>query len=342
MGGRWRAAGGERWRVDCTRHRRCDGTPRRVPLIARTYDQPSTIYHLPSAVLTRFDHIRIPVGPGELHAERFGFGDHPVVLLHGFGTSAFLWRRVAPALPLGRVTAWAVDLLGYGESDRPADADFGVAAQALCVEQAMTSLRIGRATVVGVDLGAAVAVHLAATRPARVHGIVLISPAPLGHVRGEDLAEFGRLTGSHLLEAMRSMLGAAAVLGPLLARGVASPEAMPDRLVARYAAPFVGPDGVRHLQSLANAVTDDDAEELDVRRITARTLVLRGERDIWCTAADAAQLATAIPGAEVRNFPLSGRLIPEEAPEALAGLLADWASPVRTSGSSHQLPGRAD
>lgn len=292
--------------------------------------------------MTRFDHIRIPVGAGELHAERFGFGDHPLVLLHGFGTSTFLWRRVAPALPLGRMTAWAVDLLGHGESDRPADGAFGVAAQALCVEQAMTSLRIGRATVVGVDLGAAVAIQLAATRPARVHGIVLISPPPPGHVRTDDLAEFGRLTGTHLFEATRGMLGAAAVLGPLLTRGVASPEAMPDKLVARYAAPFVGSEGVRHLQSLANAVTDDDAEELDLGRITARTLILRGERDAWCSPSDAARLASAIAGAELRTLPLAGRLIPEDAPDALASLLADWAPAVRTGGPARSLPGVDD
>ncbi len=273
-----------------------------------------------------------------MHAERFGFGDHPLVLLHGFGTSTFLWRRVAPALPLGRVTAWALDLLGHGESDRPADGAYGVAAQALCVEQAMTSVRIGRATVVGVDIGAAVAVHLAATRPARVHGIVLISPPPPGRVRSEDLAEFGRLTGTHLFEATRGMLGAAAVLGPLLTRSVASPEAMPARLVARYAAPYVGADGVRHLQALANAVTDDDAEEVDVGRITARTLVLRGEQDAWCTPADAARIATAINGAEFRTVSQAGRLIPEDAPDALAALLADWAPPLHANDAALALP----
>jgi pimeloyl-ACP methyl ester carboxylesterase len=204
----------------------------------------------------------------------------------------------------------------------------------------MTSLRIGRASIVGVDLGAAVAMYLAATRPARAHGIVLISPPPLGRLRGDDLAEFGRLTGTHLFEATRGMLGAAAVLGPLLARGVVSPEAMPDKLVARYAAPFVGSDGVRHLQSLANAVTDDDAGDVDVSRISARTLVLRGEQDAWCASADAARLATAIPGAELRTIPHSGRLVPEDAPEALAGLLADWASPVGASDAVRTLPVR--
>ena len=271
------------------------------------------------------------MGSGELHAERFGFGDHPLVLLHGFGTSTFLWRHVAPALPLGQVTAWAIDLLGHGESDRPREGDFGIAAQALCVEQAMTSLRIGRATVVGVDLGASVALRLAATRPARVHGIVLISPPPPGRARGDDLAELGRLTATHLFESSRGMLGTAAWLGPLLTRSVASPEAMPAKLVARYAAPFVGADGVRHLQLLANAVTDADVEELDLGRIAARTLVLRGESDGWCAGADATRLATALRDAELRTVPAAGRLIPEEAPAALAALLAEWAPPLQES-----------
>ena len=278
--------------------------------------------------MPRLDHLRIPVGPGALHAERYGFGDHPLVLLHGLGTSTFLWRRVAPALPLGRVTAWSLDLLGHGESDRPVEGDFGIAAQAQCVEQAMTSLRIGRATVVGVDLGASVALRLAATRPARVHGIVLISPAPPGRARSNDLAELGRLTATHLLESSRGMLGAAAWLGPLLSRGVATAEAMPARLVARYAAPFVGAGGVQHLQTLANAVADTDLEDLNLGRIMARTLVLRGAHDPWCTEADATRLATSIPGAELRTVSSASRLIPEDAPDELAALLAAWAPPL--------------
>lgn len=250
--------------------------------------------------------------------------------MHGFGTSSFLWRRVAPALPLGRVTAWALDLLGYGESDRPVDGAFGVAAQGQCVEEAMTSLRIGRATIVGVDLGAAVALRLAATRPDRMHGMVLISPPAPGRARGDDLAEFGRLAAVHLLEASRGMLGAAAWLGPLLARSVATPEAMPPKLVARYAAPFVGADGVRHLQGLANAVTDSDFDEVDIGRVATPTLVVRGEHDAWCAATDATRLASSLRAAELRTVPMAGRLIPEDAPDALAALLADWVAPAKS------------
>ena len=284
------------------------------------------------------DHIRIPVGSGELHAERFGFGDHPLVLLHGFGTSSFLWRHVAPALPLGQVTAWALDLLGHGESDRPPEGDYGIAAQAVCVEQAMTSMRIGRATLVGVDLGAAVALRLAASRPARVHGLVLISPPAPGRGRGDDLAEMGRIAATRLFEATRGMLGAAAWLGPLLEKSVASADAMPEKLVTRYSAPFVGADGVRHLQALANAVSDDDMGDVDLSKVTARTLVLRGEQDAWCSPADATRLATAITGAELRTVPTAGRLVPEEAPDALAALLAEWAPAMRATAHLREDP----
>lgn len=303
---------------------RCVDTRRRIGLIVR-------LHIIPATPLSHFDHIRIPVSAGELHAERYGFGDHGLLLLHGFGTSSLLWRRVAPALPLGRVTAWALDLLGYGESDRPVDGAFGVAAQARCVEEAMTSLRIGRATIVGVDVGAAVALRLAATRPSRVHGVVLISPPAPGRTRGDDLAEFGRLTAVHLLDATRGMLGAASWLGPLLTRSVATPEAMPPLLVARYAASYVGTDGVRHLQGLANALTDSDFDEVDLRQVASRSLVLRGEQDAWCSAVDATRVASALSDAELRTVPMAGRLIPEDAPDALASVLAEWVAPVHTT-----------
>ena len=74
------------------------------------------------------DLLRIPVGPGSLHVERYGHGGAPIVLVHGFGTCSFLWREVGPALAVANRTAFAIDLFGYGESDRPFDADFSIAA----------------------------------------------------------------------------------------------------------------------------------------------------------------------------------------------------------------------
>src|SRR3977135_175065 len=113
------------------------------------------------------DVLRAPVGPGAMHVERYGHGGTAVIFLHGVGPCNFLWRAVAPAITAAGHTAYSVDLLGHGQSDRPMDADFGIAAQAEYLDAAMTVLRVSRAVIVGVDLGGDGAMKLAANAAAR-------------------------------------------------------------------------------------------------------------------------------------------------------------------------------
>ena len=271
--------------------------------------------------------MQIPIGPGEMHVERYGFGDRAVVLLHGFATSAFLWRHVAPALPLGQVTAYAVDLFGWGESGHALDADYGVGAQAEYLDRALTVLRISRADIVGVDLGSAVGLALAARRPSRVRSLVLLNPSDVDRLRGADFAELKRLAARHMLDASRGMLGAAALLGPILQRSVARPEHMPAALIGRYVAPFVGRDGVRHLLQLERAVSDRALDRVNWEKVSAPTLVVRGEADGWVAPGVAASIASRLARAEHRRFAGAGRLIPEDAPGELAELIREWIAP---------------
>ncbi|MBI1809042.1 MAG: alpha/beta hydrolase [Gemmatimonadetes bacterium] len=270
------------------------------------------------------DFIRLPVGPGALHVERFGFGDRAVVLLHGFGTSGFLWRNVAPALRLGEVTAYAVDLFGHGESDRDSDADLGVRAQAMYLDQALTLLRVASADVVAVDFGAAVALALAARRASRVRSLVLVNPPDPAALRGADLAELARLQARHLLEASRGMMGARLLLGPLLEKSVADPARMPEALVGRYLAPFVGGEGVRHLGELSRAVNDRALDGVDWGSVAVPTLVVRGDADDWVPPTVSAALASRLQQGELRRVPGAARLVPEDAPEAMAALVTEW------------------
>ena len=268
--------------------------------------------------------MRIAIGPGELHVERYGFGDRPVILLHGFGTSSFLWRHVAPALPLGRVTAFAVDLFGHGASDRATDVDYGVLAQVDYLDRAMGALALARADIVGVDLGAAVALALAARRPARVRSLVLVNPLDPAHLRCEALAELRRLAPRRLLESSRGMLGATALLGPILEGSVAAPGRMPRALVTRYAATFVGNDGVAHLMELERSVNDRALEHVSWMGVSVPALVLRGDEDRWVAATVSAALASRLAHGELRRIATSARLTPEDAPEQLVDQLRTW------------------
>lgn len=270
------------------------------------------------------DLLRIPVGPGSIHVERYGHGGAPVVLLHGFGTSSFLWRDIAPEIALANRTAFAIDLFGYGESDRPFDADFGIAAQAELVDRALTALRLPKATVVGLDLGGAVALRLAASRPERVERLFLINPIALDEVPAGDITALQRNTARFAFRVSRGILGAAPILGELLRKSVSDAAHMPDKLVARYLAPYVGSEGLNHLLLLARSVDDEDMEDAELGSLPHPTLIVWGDQDPWVGPKFADRLADTIPGSRLVRLPGVGRLVPEEAPESLVSLLLEF------------------
>lgn len=265
--------------------------------------------------------MRVPVGAGSVHVERYGHGGEAILLLHGFGTCAFLWRDVGPLLAEAGYAAYAMDLLGFGESDRPVDTDFGIEAQVTWVDRAMTALRIPHAAVVGIDLGGAVALRLAVTRPERVQRLVLINALAFEDVPAGDITSIPVHTARSILRVSRGVMGATALLTPLLEGSVSDPAFMPTRLVARYLAPYVGRDGVRHLLALARSVDADDVEDLDLAAIRAPTLVIWGDLDRWADPRTADRLIGAIPGACLERLPDVGRLSPEECPDRLAELI---------------------
>jgi pimeloyl-ACP methyl ester carboxylesterase len=270
------------------------------------------------------DLLRIPVGPGSIHVERYGHGGAPVVLLHGFGTSSFVWRNIAPEIALANRTAFAMDLFGYGESDRPFDADFGIASQAELVDRALTALRLPKATVVGLDLGGAVALRLPSTRPERVERLFLVNPIALDEIPAGDITALQRNTARLAFRVSKGILGVAPILGELLRRSVADPARMPDKLIARYLAPYVGEEGLNHLLLLARSVDDEDMEDVELGSLRQPTQIVWGDQDPWIAPKFADRLSDTIPGSRLVHLPGVGRLVPEEAPETLVSLLLEF------------------
>ena len=265
------------------------------------------------------------MGPGALHAERTGRGGPPVVLVHGFGSCAFLWRAIVPRLASAGFTAIAIDLLGHGESDAPADAVYGIGAQAAYLERALTALRVPVASVVGQDIGAVVAMLLAATRPNRVQRLALVSAPDPGDLPGTAIRAMQRVSARAALGA-NSLFGAQPLLEPLMQGAVADPAHMPPALRSRYLAPFVGSDGVTRLLQLASAVELEEEELAQLRDIRCPTLLVNGAADETDTASGVTVIASALGDerALVRTVAGAGRLVAEDAPEALSQLLLEW------------------
>jgi pimeloyl-ACP methyl ester carboxylesterase len=271
------------------------------------------------------EHLRIPVGAGSIHAERVGRGGHPIVLLHGYGTCAFLWRGVAPRLADAGYTAIAFDLLGYGESDRPLDMPYGLAAQAEYVERALTALRLPAVTVVGQDIGGLVALLLAAQRTRRVARLALLNPPDLTDLPGPEIRTLQRTSARAALSA-NALFGALTLLDPLLRAGVSTADHMSDRLVARYLAPYVGSDGVGHLLQLASALEVADEDQPRTGEVHAPAMVVRGEQDPWTTSESIRAVTAQLPAAatEVHTLAGVGHLVAEDAPQELTALIRSW------------------
>lgn len=128
------------------------------------------------------------VDTGEVTLHALIAGEGPlVVLLHGFPEFSWSWRHQLPALAAAGFRAVAVDLRGFGRSDRPRGlGSYSVHRMAADVSGLIRALGVDRAAaVVGHDWGGTVAYRFAATDPDHVERLVVMnSPHPAAMRRG--------------------------------------------------------------------------------------------------------------------------------------------------------------
>ncbi len=148
----------------------------------------------------------VNVDSARLHYQEFGDATKPpIILIHGYTASVYVWKTTAPLLADSGFHVIAIDLLGFGYSEKPRWFDYSIQSQARMVSRFMNRLGIGRATVVGSSYGGAVAATLALDYPERVEKLVLVDA-----VCNDDLK-------SHPILKLASFPGVGEVITPFLA-----------------------------------------------------------------------------------------------------------------------------
>ena len=109
-----------------------------------------------------------PEAPVKLYYQEEGSG-RPLLLIHGFGASTFTWRRVAPDLARDHRVI-AVDLKGFGQSDKPFDSRYSVYDQAELLAQLIEEKDLRDLTLVGHSYGGGIALLLALEADGRLQG----------------------------------------------------------------------------------------------------------------------------------------------------------------------------
>ena len=277
--------------------------------------------------MTRLDTREI-----SLHGNRVTYragGDGPLlVLIHGITSSSASWEPVLPLLA-ERFTVLAPDLLGHGQSDKPAG-DYSLGSHACLVRDLMLALGHDSATIAGHSLGGGVAMQLAYQFPELLDRLVLVSSGGLGR----EVSIFLRavtLPGSELvlpLIASPPVLSAGAAIAR--ASGRLGVRAGAD--LGQIAAGIVSLSEIgarRAFVHTARSVIDPGGQRVDARdRLylaeAVPSLLIWGERDPIIPAVHGVRAQKLMPGSRLELFERAGHFPHLEDPLRFVTLLREF------------------
>lgn len=250
-------------------------------------------------------------------------GDGPaVLLLHGFGGSTVTWRETMPALAAAGYDVYALDLRGFGLSDKGYAADYSHPAQARRVVAWMDAVGLGRVVLVGHSMGGNVAAHVALSATDRVASLVLVDAALLEQNAGWTVPR-ALLDVPFLRRWAQIGLRRAApdYIDDLLRDAAANDRALSPELIADYRRALHTPEWELGLLGI---LRDTDQNKPPVSQLQMPTLIVWGARDTWIPPENGAQLESAIPGAESVELDGAGHLPMHEAPGPFQAALIDF------------------
>ncbi len=153
------------------------------------------------AAFPAFIEHRVPRGRGSLYVRNFPGSGPAFVVLHGFPDNSHIYDDLIPHLvSAGRRTV-AMDFLGFGASDKPADALYSFEQQLGDLEAVVEALELEQIIPVGHDAGGPTAVNFALKRADRTAAVTLMN-AFYGDAPGLRVPELIELFSNKRLKAL--------------------------------------------------------------------------------------------------------------------------------------------
>lgn len=258
----------------------------------------------------------------------------PLLLVHGFGASIDHWRQNIPVLATAGYQVFALDLLGFGASDKPALNYTVELWEELLIDFWAEKIQQPM-VIVGNSIGGLLSLMVAAHHPAKVRGAVLINCAGGLNHRPEELnfplrlvmGLFTKLvsspaTGNFIFNQIRQKQR----IRNTLKQVYYTPEAITEELVDLLYTPSCDPGAQQVFASVLTAPPGDSPEEL-LPHIQCPLLILWGEQDPWTPIAGAKiyqDLVNTRENVAFQSIPQAGHCPHDEKPAIVNPLIIDW------------------
>ena len=257
--------------------------------------------------------------------------DRLILLLHGFGASAFSWRDVLEPLS-GHGFVVAYDRAAFGFTERPTSWEvnpYSSAGQLQVIDELVNRFGEGKEVVlVGHSAGGSLAAAYALDNQSRLSGLVLEAPAI--YSTGGSAGWFNWIFDVPQLNHLGPLAVASIATSglDLLDRSYNDPSQITDEVLAGYTAPLRVAGWERAFWEFNKAPRSLGVAER-LSELTMRTLVITGDNDVVVATADSIRLASELPDAELVIVPETGHLPNEEKPREFATAIIQYLSTLR-------------
>ncbi|MFL5625584.1 MAG: alpha/beta fold hydrolase [Ktedonobacteraceae bacterium] len=253
--------------------------------------------------------------------------DGAIVLLHDIAGGAFAWAEVMPQLAITNRAVYAIDMLGYGQSDHPWPADTSNWGQADNMSMLFNQLDLTNIVLIGHGIGGAVA-QVLATRLSRerVAALVLIDT----NCYERSFAENWPLTDMKKRQdydapqeiSVEDMLKD---LKQTLPNGSNDPKRLSESM-SEYLEQWDSELGkevlFQHVRLLIPSYVNSVSS--DLKLMEKPTLIIWGENDQQMPLKYAERLHRDIPESHLVVIPSAGHLILFDAPNDVANAINDF------------------
>ena len=266
-----------------------------------------------------------------VNIEKKGSGETALLMVHGIPTNARLWRHVQTLLE-DKYTTYAMDMVGYGQSDMPLDAfEHTLTNQAEAVRAVIEALSLkGKAVLVGHDHGGGAAQIMASKYCDHISRLVLINPVSFDYWPVLEVEAVAALAGAPEEALGPAMQQAAAGFAGLMRTGSHDKIAFTDKNVKENYLQFWARGGekltgFKSLIKVCSQPSNAETMAVDYSGITCPTLVCWALHDAWMPKEAAIRIKEKIKGPTRLQFiERAGHYVLEDRPDEVAWYLNDF------------------